>query len=104
MKFKLTKARRHPLQGLEVTDEFGVAYLTHTKRSVLEAGAVMFLANYPEPCPYQVIVNFKGQEDMPDNEWLWDGTDDPETLTIARAYEYDDFPSSRDWTDIPLNF
>ncbi len=37
MKFKLTKARRHPLQGLEVTDEFGVAYLTHTKRSVLEA-------------------------------------------------------------------
>ena len=98
MKFKLTKARRHPLQGLEVTDEFGVAYLTHTKRSVLEAGAVMFLQNYPTECPHKVKFKLDGRE------YEMDGTDDPETLAIAKVYEYDDFPSSRDWTDIPLNF
>ena len=55
MKLKLKSARRHPLEGLEVTGEDGVAYLTHTKRSVLEAGAVMFLQNYPDPCPQKRI-------------------------------------------------
>lgn len=96
MRFKLKSARRHPLQGLEVTGEDGVAYLTHTKRSVLEVGAVMFLANYPDPCPHKAKFKLNGRE------YEMDGTDDPETLAVARRYEFDGLEPSKDWADVPL--
>jgi hypothetical protein len=97
LEFKLKSARRHPLQGLEVTGEDGVAYLTHTKRSVLEAGAVMFLQNYPDPCPHKTKFTLDGRE------YEMDGTDDPATLAVARKYEYGELESSKDWVDIPLD-
>ncbi len=102
MSFKLKSARYHPLQGLEVTGEDGVAYLTYTKRSVLQAGAVMFVPNYPNKCPYKVKFNFKGQPDMPDLEHEADGTDDQETLKVAKKFEYEELEFSKDWVDIPL--
>lgn len=94
MAFKLKSARRHPLQGLEVTDEDGVAYLTHTKRSVLEAGAVMFLQNYPEPCPYKAKFSLDGRE------YEMDGTNDPATLAVAKRYEFDELEPSKGWVDV----
>lgn len=103
MKFKLKSARYHPLQGLEVTGEDGEAYLTETKRSVLDAGAVMFLQNYPTPCPHKVKFNFKGQEDMPDHEYEMDGTDDPATLALARKlWGGGVLPFHPDWQNVPL--
>ncbi len=96
MRFKLKSARRHPLQGLEVTGDDGVAYLTHTKRSVLEAGAVMFLQNYPAPCPHKVKFKLDGRE------YEMDGTKDPETLAVARRYEFDELEPTKDWSDVPL--
>lgn len=100
MSFKLKSARYHPLQGLEVTGDDGVSYLTHTKRSVLAAGAVMFVANYGMVCPHKVAFNFKGQENMPDFEHESDGTDDPATLEVARHFEFDELEFSEGWLDI----
>lgn len=97
MKFKLKSARKHPLQGLEVTGEDGVAYLTHTKRSVLEAGAVMFLQNYPTPCPHQAKFTLDGRN------YEMDGTDDLATLAVARKYEYEELEPSKGWVNVPLS-
>ena len=94
MEFKLKSARRHPLEGLEVTGEDGVAYLTHTKRSVLEAGAVMFLQNYPDPCPHKAKFKLDGRE------YEMDGTNDPATLEVARKYEYEEREPSKGWVHI----
>ncbi len=102
MAFKLTKARGHPLYGLEVTDEDGVPYLTHTKRSVLKAGAVLFIHHEATPCPYQVAFSFAGQEDMPDDWHTVPGTDDPATLALAIQWEYSEFEYQDGWKDIPL--
>ena len=103
MKFKLKSARYHPLQGLEVTGEDGVAYLADTKKSILDAGAVTFIEGYGE-CPYKVTVNFKGQENMPDKDWIWNGTDDPETLALARKmWGGEGLPFHPDWQDVPLD-
>ena len=98
----MTKARCHPLYGLEVTDENDVPYLTHTKRSVLQAGAVLFIHHEPTPCPYQVTFSFKGQENMSEDERTMDGTNDPATLALAIRWEYNEIPYGRDWMDIPL--
>jgi hypothetical protein len=97
MKFKLKSARRHALEGLEVTGEDGVAYLTHTKRSVLEAGAVMFLQNYPTPCPHKAKFQLGGRD------YEMDGTNDPATLAVARKYEFGELEPWKGWVDVPLD-
>ena len=101
MKFTLTAARYHPLDGLWVTDQHGTEYPTHTKRPALEAGVVLFcMGDFFGDPPY--TVTFKMADD--DSPYTMPGTDDPATLALARKIEYEDWPEfSRDWQSIPLD-
>lgn len=104
MKFKLKSARYHPLQGLELVDQNGMAFMADTKWSLLVAGVVSLRMTEPGECPYRVTYNLKGQQFMPDEERTINGTDDPVALAMARKY-HDEFPEpfSRDWQDVPLD-
>lgn len=103
MNFTITRARYHPLSGLELTDQHGDVYLASTKWSLMQAGVVTLLMTKPGECPYRVRYNFKDQPFMPDEEREIDGTNDPVALALALAY-HDGSPNgyTPGWAEISL--
>lgn len=102
MRFTVIKARYHPILGLELTDSNGVAFRVHTIKPVLAAGAVTFVWNEPVMCPYHVHAHLRWRENMPFEDHVWDGTDDPVALELARAYADGAPVFSDDWQDVTL--
>lgn len=103
MNFIVAKARYHPLYGLELTDQNGVAYATYTKRSILDAGAVLFIEDEDDECPYRVKYRLEGNSPGEFVEYDRAGTDDPMAHDLAWRAEYNSLvPFFPDWQDVPL--
>lgn len=96
MKFKVTAAKYHVLEGLHLADESGQWFETHTKASMLEAGIVHFIY-YDGECPYRVACPESFNIGP-----IINGTNDPVAVALAKRAQAGEFASAQEWLVIPL--
>jgi hypothetical protein len=103
MEFPLARLRYQPLEGFELTDVNGDKFISRTKGSILNVGAVHLNPMQAGECPYKVTINYGSLQDMADEDFEINGTKDPQLLSIARAYfNGAPRPFVSDWREIEL--
>jgi hypothetical protein len=102
MDFTPTRARYHPLYGLELTDAAGVVYFADTKLEFMIQGVVTLAPREGYYCPYREFV--AGTEENGYEDMTLNATRNPLAVELMRRADDGRHPGPKgvEWVEMPV--